>query len=44
MSSSPNDYLRHLLAEANYIVEQSAVLNLDAFLADETLKRVCPQH
>jgi uncharacterized protein with HEPN domain len=39
MSLSPNDYLRHMLAEADYIVERSANLSLEAFLADETLKR-----
>ena len=39
MSSSPIEYLRHMLAEADYIVEQSADLERDEFLADETLKR-----
>ena len=39
MSSSPTEYLRHMLAEANYLVEQSADLERDEFLADETLKR-----
>ncbi len=39
MSSLPTEYLRHMLAEANYIVEQSADLERHEFLADETLKR-----
>lgn len=39
MSSSPIEYLRHMLAEADYIVEQSANLSRDGFLADETLTR-----
>jgi len=37
--SSPIDYLRHMLAESDYIVEQSAGLQRDSFLANETLKR-----
>jgi uncharacterized protein with HEPN domain len=39
MSSSPNEYLRHMLSEADYIVVSSVNLNLEFFLADETLKR-----
>jgi uncharacterized protein with HEPN domain len=39
MSSSPTEYLRHMLAEANYIAERSADLDRDEFLRDETLKR-----
>jgi len=39
MSSSPTEYLRHMLAEANYIVAQLPGLAREAFLADETLKR-----
>lgn len=39
MSSSPIEYLRHMLAEADYIVAQPPDLTRDAFLADETLKR-----
>ena len=39
MSSSPTEYLRHMLAEADYIVEHSADLEREKFLADETLKR-----
>ena len=39
MSSLPTEYLRHMLAEADYLAEQSAKLERDAFLQDETLKR-----
>ena len=39
MSSSPTEYLRHMLAEADYIAERSANLQRDEFLGDETLKR-----
>src|SRR5437773_8911938 len=38
-SSPPIEYLQHILAEADYIVEQSADLEREEFLADETLKR-----
>jgi len=39
MSSPPIEYLRHMLAEAEYIAEQSAELQRDEFLVDETRKR-----
>jgi uncharacterized protein with HEPN domain len=39
MSSSPIEYLRHMLGEANYLIDQSADLERDEFLVDETLKR-----
>ena len=39
MSSPPTEYLRHMLAEADYIAEYSADLERDEFLGDETLKR-----
>lgn len=39
MSFSPTDYLLHMLPEANYIVEQSDGITLDAFLEDGTRKR-----
>jgi len=39
MSSSPLDYLRHMLAEASFLIERSSQLSSDAFLCDETLKR-----
>jgi uncharacterized protein with HEPN domain len=37
MSSPPIDYLRHMLAEADYIVAASANIKPDEFLRDETL-------
>ena len=39
MSSSPIEYLRHMLTEAEYIVEHSAGAERSAFLTDETRKR-----
>ena len=39
MSSSPIEYLQHMLAEAEYLIAQSADLERDEFIADETLKR-----
>ena len=39
MSSPPTEYLLHMAAEASYLLEQSAAVERDAFLADETLKR-----
>jgi uncharacterized protein with HEPN domain len=39
MSFEPRDYLRHILAEADYLLGTSAGLTLEEFLADETLQR-----
>lgn len=39
MSRSPVDYLRHILDEANYLVETSSTLSKDDFMRDETTKR-----
>ena len=39
MSLSPLEYLRHILDEAQYLAEQTAVLNHEQFLSDETAKR-----
>ena len=39
MSFEPRDYLRHILAEADYLISTSAGLTLEEFLADETLRR-----
>jgi uncharacterized protein with HEPN domain len=39
MSSPPIEYLQHMLSEAAYLVQQSADVQRDEFLADETLKR-----
>jgi HEPN domain-containing protein len=39
MSFEPRDYLRHILAEADYLIEQSAGLAFERFDADENLPR-----
>lgn len=39
MSSSPIEYLQHMLAEADYIAGCSSTLDLAGFLQNETLKR-----
>jgi uncharacterized protein with HEPN domain len=39
MSSSPIDYLRHMLAEADYLTANSLGLTREEFLAHETMKR-----
>ena len=39
MSFEPCDYLRHILVEAEYLVDRSATLSFEAFVADETLRR-----
>ena len=39
MSFEPREYLRHMLAEADYLVTSSRNLSREAFLGDETLKR-----
>lgn len=39
MSFDPLDYLRHVLAEADYLVEQSEGLGNDQFLWNATLRR-----
>ena len=39
MSSSPTEYLRHMLAEAKYLLEQCDDLDRAEFLSDETFKR-----
>ncbi len=39
MSFEPLDYLRHILAEADYLVERRHGLTFDDFAADETLRR-----
>ena len=39
MSSLPIEYLRHMLAEADYIDARAADIDREAFLTDETLKR-----
>jgi uncharacterized protein with HEPN domain len=39
MSFGPHDYLRHILVEADYLLEQSAGLSFERFESDETLRR-----
>lgn len=39
MSFEPREYLRHILAEVDYLVAQGASLSKERFLADETLRR-----
>ena len=39
MSFEPREYLRHILAEADYLIETSRGLRPEAFEADETLRR-----
>lgn len=39
MSFRPDDYLRHILMEAQFLMERCTGLDKQAFLADETLKR-----
>ena len=39
MSFAPREYLRHILAEADYLVTHSRDLAPEAFQADETLRR-----
>jgi uncharacterized protein with HEPN domain len=39
MSFEPREYLRHMLAEADYLLQSSQSLSRDEFRGDETLKR-----
>ena len=39
MSLEPHDYLRHILAEVDYLLDQSDGLTGEAFVSDETLRR-----
>ena len=39
MSFEPRDYLRHILVEADYLLDQTAGLTRDEFVANETLRR-----
>jgi uncharacterized protein with HEPN domain len=39
MSFEPREYLRHILAEADYLVAHSRGLSAERFHADETLRR-----
>lgn len=39
MSFEPLDYLRHILVEVEYLLDQSQGLNFERFATDETLQR-----
>lgn len=39
MSFEPRDYVRHILTETDYLIRASEGVSLEAFLADETLRR-----
>lgn len=39
MSFEPRDYLRHILVEVDYLVQQSEGLTFEAFVVDETMRR-----
>jgi uncharacterized protein with HEPN domain len=39
MSLSPLEYLRHILDETEYLINESQLLSLDRFMGSETLKR-----
>ena len=39
MSLSPLEYLRHILDETDYLINETQGLNRDQFIQDETLKR-----
>ena len=39
MSFEPREYLRHILVEADYLIDRSAGLSYEVFVADDTLRR-----
>jgi uncharacterized protein with HEPN domain len=39
MPVSPLEYLRHMLAESDYLINESRGMTKDEFLCDETVKR-----
>ena len=39
MSFEPRDYLRHILAEVDYLLANRTGVSFDAFAADDTLRR-----
>ena len=39
MSFEPRDYIRHILVEADYLLDASSGLTFEAFSSDETLQR-----
>lgn len=42
MSFEPHDYLRHILAEVEYLLDQTRTLTYERFVADQTLRRAQP--
>jgi uncharacterized protein with HEPN domain len=39
MSFEPRDYLRHILLEVEYLLDQSQGISFEQFVADDTLRR-----
>ena len=39
MSFEPRDYLRHILVEVDYLIAQTAGLERNEFMGNETLRR-----
>lgn len=39
MSFEPLEYLRHIVAEADYLIQQTASISKEDFLSNETLRR-----
>ena len=39
MSFEPREYLRHILAEADYLIRETAGMSAERFMGDETLQR-----
>ncbi|MDH4155460.1 MAG: DUF86 domain-containing protein [Nitrospira sp.] len=39
MSFEPRDYLRHILLEVEYLLDQSQTLTYERFVVDETVRR-----
>jgi hypothetical protein len=39
MSFEPRDFLRHILVEADYLIDRRAGVSSEVFVADETLRR-----
>lgn len=39
MSLEPREYLRHIAAEADYLIRESTGISAERFTADETLRR-----
>ncbi len=39
MSFAPREFLRHILVEADYLIDTSQSLTVEQYLSDETLRR-----